>query len=84
MGLIAAIELVADKATKRSFDPLGRVGARAAAFAAEEGLICRALGDTLALCPPLIVTDADIARIIARMGRAITRTGDWAKAEGLV
>ena len=30
------------------------------------------------------VTDADIARIIARMGRAITRTGDWAKAEGLV
>lgn len=84
IGLIAAIEMVADRATKRGFEPAGKVGAGAAAFAAEEGLICRALGDTLALCPPLIVTEADVARILERMGRALERTADWARAEGLV
>lgn len=83
VGLIGAIEMVADKATRRSFDPLGRVGARTMAFAAEEGLICRALGDTLALCPPLIVTRTDIDRILARATRAIERTWDWVRAEGL-
>ncbi|AZB65879.1 aspartate aminotransferase family protein [Cereibacter sphaeroides] len=83
-GLIAAIEMVADRATKRSFEPLGKVGARAAAFAAEEGLLCRALGDTLALCPPLIVTEADVGRILERMGRALDRTATWAQAEGLI
>ncbi|MGP3698131.1 aspartate aminotransferase family protein [Rhodobacter sp. NSM] len=83
-GLIAAVEMVADRKTKRSFEPLGKVGARAAALAAEEGLLCRALGDTLALCPPLIVTEADIARILQRMRRALDRTADWVRSEGLI
>ncbi|WP_226781488.1 aspartate aminotransferase family protein [Oceaniglobus trochenteri] len=76
-GLIAAVELVADKATRRPFDPAGKVGMKAAAIAAEEGLITRALGDTLALCPPLVVTGDDVAQIVQRMTRTIERTHDW-------
>ena len=81
-GLIAGIELVADKATKAPFTPIGRVGAQAAVFGHAEGLIFRAVGDTLALCPPLIVTEADIDEIIARMGRALDRTAEWLAAQG--
>ncbi|MEI4484797.1 aspartate aminotransferase family protein [Frigidibacter sp. MR17.14] len=72
-GLIAAVELVADKATKAMFDPVGKVGARASVIGHEEGLIFRAIGDTLALCPPLICTEADIDEILVRMGRTLDR-----------
>lgn len=73
IGMIAAIELVEDKATRKPFDPVGKVGAMAANFGHEEGLIMRNLGDSLALCPPLIVTEDDVAEIVARMGRVIDR-----------
>ncbi len=81
-GLIAGIELVADKATKAPFTPIGRVGAQAAIFGHAEGLIFRAVGDTLALCPPLIVTEADIDQIVEKMGRALDRTAEWLAAQG--
>ncbi|SNR56717.1 aspartate aminotransferase family protein [Puniceibacterium sediminis] len=83
VGLIAGLELVADKASKRSFTPAGKVSAQAAKFAAQEGLICRNVYETLALCPPLIVTEDDIDQIIERMGRALDLTWEWVQAEGL-
>jgi len=76
-GLICGIELVADKATKRSFDARSKVGIAAANIAAEEGLITRALGDTLALCPPLIVSEDEVTQIVARMTRTVDRLHDW-------
>ncbi len=83
VGLIAGLEMVADKATKRSFTPTGKVSGQVAKFAAQEGLICRAVYDTVALCPPLIVTEDDIDQILARMGRALDLTWDWVQSEGL-
>jgi 4-aminobutyrate---pyruvate transaminase len=54
LGLIGGVELVADKASKRSFNPQHGVGAMAVRFAEEEGLIVRAvIGDVLTLAPPL-------------------------------
>ncbi len=76
-GLIAGIELVADKTTRRAFDLVGKVGDKAADIGHEEGLIMRNLGDTLALCPPLIVTEEDVAEICARMTRVVDRVHDW-------
>ncbi|WP_095589262.1 aspartate aminotransferase family protein [Actibacterium ureilyticum] len=84
VGLIAGIELAKDKAKRQSFEPAGTIAPKVAALAAEEGLICRAVYETVALCPPLIVTEDDIAQILERMGRALDRALDWAKAEGLV
>ena len=82
-GLIGALELVADKASKRPFDPIGRVGAVANRIGHEEGLIFRAIGDQLALCPPLIVTEDDIAEIMARLGRTLDRLPAALAAEGI-
>lgn len=65
VGLVAGVELVADRATKAPRGAVGRLGARAAEMMLEAGVILRAMGDTLALCPPLITTEADIDRILA-------------------
>jgi 4-aminobutyrate--pyruvate transaminase len=84
LGLIGAIELVADKASKRSFDPKSAVAPRAVQLAEEEGLIVRALaGDSISICPPLVITPAEIDELFDRLGRALDRTLDWARRERL-
>jgi len=82
-GLIGAVELVADKATRKPFEKIGRAGAIASAIGHEEGLIFRAIGDQLALCPPLIVTSEDVTEIMKRMGRTLERLPAAVAAEGL-
>jgi 4-aminobutyrate--pyruvate transaminase len=84
MGLIGGVELVADKRSKRSFDPTRTVGARVVRFAEEEGLIVRAvLGDVLTLSPPLIISPAEIDELFDRLMRALDKTLEWAKRERL-
>ena len=73
VGLIGALEFVADKATKAAFDPPGSRGARIAELCHEEGLIIRAIGDVIAFCPPLIISPADIDELFDRFGRALKR-----------
>ncbi len=83
-GLIGAVELVADKATRRPFEKIGKAGALASVIGHEEGLIFRAIGDQLALCPPLIVTSDDVDEIMVRMRRTLSRLPAAVAAEGLV
>ncbi|OSI30539.1 aspartate aminotransferase family protein [Bradyrhizobium canariense] len=83
VGLICAVELVADKASKRPFSKPGRVGTLAMQIGHEQGLIFRSIGDTLALCPPLIVTEDQISEIVARMHRVLTLTVAQIKALGI-
>jgi len=80
-GLIAAVELVADPETKRPFADAGKVGAEAFRVAHSEGLIFRAIGDTLALCPPLIISANEIDLIVERMHRVVDRVSDWIRSE---
>ncbi len=77
VGLIGAAELVADKATKRAFRPELGVGAMVAKFCEEEGLIVRAMGDAIALCPPLIITEAEIGEMFARLRRGLDKAEAW-------
>lgn len=73
VGLIGALELMADKATRTPFDVERKAGYRLAALALEEGLIVRAMGDTIGLCPPLIITKAELDDLYARLTRAMDR-----------
>jgi 4-aminobutyrate---pyruvate transaminase len=85
IGLIGGLEIVADKATKRQFDVKQMVAAKAVSFAQGEGLIVRFLaGDRIAVCPPLIITEADIDELFDRLARALDRTADWITREGLM
>jgi 4-aminobutyrate--pyruvate transaminase len=83
VGLIAAAELVRDKASKASFDPKQGVGPLFAARAQEHGLIVRALGDTVALCPPLIITGDEIDEMLGRFGRALNDTATAISRAGM-
>jgi len=58
VGLIGAIELVADKAERQNFDAHQKIGVRLAKLAEKHGVIARALADTLAFSPPLVITEA--------------------------
>lgn len=78
VGLIGAVQLMADKAEKRGFDPAQGVGARCAEFAHERGLIVRPLpGDGIAFSPPLIISQAEVDEMLDRFGLALADTTAW-------
>ncbi len=61
------------------------VAARYTAAARPEGLIVRYLaGDTVSLCPPLIISPQELGLLFERLGRALDRTLAWARSERLV
>jgi len=73
VGLLAAVEFVADKAERRLFDPKLKVGPQVATAAVEHGLIARAMpqGDILGFAPPLCLTKDEADRIVAMTKNAV-------------
>lgn len=78
VGLLGAIEFVADRQTKRRFDPQLKVGARVSKAARDQGLIARAMphGDILGFAPPLVVTENEIDEIVDLAYRATKQVMD--------
>ena len=83
IGLIGAVELVADKSTKAPFESAWGVGAFLAQRAHEHGLILRALGDCVAFCPPLIINETEIDLMIERFALALEDTAVMVRERGL-
>ena len=81
-GLIAGLELVEDKASKRPFDPQLKVGARVFARGHDNGLIVRAIGDTIALCPPMIITEEQVQEVIRRLKKTLDDVATQLAADG--
>ncbi|MDQ1081914.1 aminotransferase [Pseudoroseomonas cervicalis] len=77
VGLIAGVELMADKATRTPFPAARKAALLVQRKAEAEGLILRAIGDRIAFSPPLIITEAEIAELCARFGRALDAA--WAE-----
>jgi 4-aminobutyrate--pyruvate transaminase len=72
IGLIAAVELVEDKAARRNFAPARKVGAKFVKLAEQHGLISRAMVlDSIGFSPPLVITRAEIDEMLDRFGRAL-------------
>ncbi|MES1989838.1 MAG: aminotransferase [Pseudomonadota bacterium] len=82
-GLIGAVELVAEKSSKTNFDVKAGMGAVLQRACEANGLILRAIGDTVAFCPPLIVKEADIDDIFDRATKALDETEAFVTKEGL-
>jgi 4-aminobutyrate--pyruvate transaminase len=81
-GLIAGVELVAEKAARRPFEPAGTAGGYLYQRAHHHGLIVRNIVDTIAFCPPLIATEADIDRIVDRFEASLADTQSWLHEQG--
>jgi 4-aminobutyrate---pyruvate transaminase len=72
VGLIGAVELVADKKTHANFDPKLKIGARLTKLCEANGVIGRALpNDALAFSPPLIISEAEIKEMLDGVGKAL-------------
>ena len=83
VGLLGGIQLVKNKATKKTFKAKQGVAAKAAQLCQEEGLLLRGLpGDTLAICPPLVIDGAEVNALFDMAERGLDRTEAWARAEG--
>jgi 4-aminobutyrate--pyruvate transaminase len=81
VGLIGAVELVADKPAGTPFDPALKVGAHAAKRAEAHGLIVRALIDNVvAVCPPLIITPDQLDALFDALTAALDDTAAWVRA----
>jgi len=83
-GMIAAVEMVSNKQTGAGFDNAA-VGAFAMQACQNNGMITRAVaGNSLALCPPLIVTEAQIDEMIEKLAKSLDETLDFVTKEGLL
>ncbi len=77
VGLVIGIEMMADKATRTPFDPARKAGAIADKHARAHGLIMRSIGDRIAFSPPLIITEAEVDDLAARLQKILDAT--WAE-----
>ena len=81
LGLIGAIELAADPAQHKPFDPKRGVGAYFVNRAQEHGLIVRVLiGDVIAFSPPLIISETEIDTLLERTSLALADTLAWVES----
>lgn len=72
IGMIGAVEFVADRAARKNFEPGAKVGARLSKLCEQHGVIARTLAnDTLAFSPPLIMTVAEVDEMLDRVGTAV-------------
>jgi 4-aminobutyrate--pyruvate transaminase len=76
-GLIGAVELVADKDLGTPFPAEKGVGAYCMGRCEAHGLILRSLGDSMAICPPLIISDAQIDELFSKLTLALNETQAW-------
>jgi len=84
MAFIGAVELVRSKKTEEAFDPAANIGLFAERRCLSHGAILRALGDVIAIAPPLIADDATIETILQKLTVALDETLLYAEQNGYV
>lgn len=85
IGLMWAIELVADKESRRMLNKTGAAGNEFALAAERAGLIVRnvAKGDAIAVAPPLIINAEEVDELLLRLERALDETIEYIEKRGL-
>ena len=74
IGLVGAIEIVADKDSRERFDKKFRAGTICREACIQAGLVMRAVGDTMIVSPPLIISREQIDEMIDKAGQALDAT----------
>ena len=73
VGLLGAIELVQDKATRKRYEGRG-VGMICRQFCFANGLIMRAVGDTMIISPPLVISKDEIDELVTKARKCLDLT----------
>jgi adenosylmethionine-8-amino-7-oxononanoate aminotransferase len=90
LGLMVAVELVADRGTRTPFPRSARLTERAVAAARERGLLLYSStgcvdgieGDLVMLGPPLVVTDAEVDEMVELTAQAVEAATSWPRTPG--
>jgi len=70
-GLMVAVELVADRATKAAFDPAKKIINKVRAELEARGVFTRNMRDILAFAPPLVITETQVDKLVEATRGAI-------------
>ena len=73
VGMLGAIELVQDKATRKCYEGRG-VGMICRQFCFDNGLIMRAVGDTMIISPPLVISKDEIDELVTKARKCLDLT----------
>ena len=77
-GMMAGVELVADRESRRPFPASRSMGREVCRLCREQGVLLRPLGDVVVVMPPLAVSLEEIDRIGATLEAALRRAGESA------
>jgi len=82
LGLIAAVEIVRDRERRAAFPEAMKVPWRVRQAALARGVILRASGDLIAICPPFVVTREQIDAIVGALDEAIAEVASELERSG--
>jgi putrescine---pyruvate transaminase len=71
LGLMAAVEMVANKETREAYPAGARIAPRVLSAARERGVLFRNRGDVVMMAPPLVVSADQVDRMVAVLGESI-------------
>ena len=71
IGLIAGVELYKDPKNKTPFEEVGKAGKLLSDVCQSNGLIVRPILDTIALCPPLIISEKEIDELTEKLRKSL-------------
>ena len=81
LGLIGAVEIVSRKGTNERFGGKeGHAGPAVRDACIRNGLMVRAIRDSIVMCPPLIITHAEIDRLVDILDRSMTEAASELRA----
>ena len=81
VGLMGALEFVADKAGRTPFEKPGTLGGRIAADLQAQGVLLRALGDTLVVAPPLVIGEDELEEVLDALESTLGRIAEPEQAQ---
>lgn len=86
VGLVGALELSPDKVSRAPFTKVkkGTVGTIARDFSFSNGLVMRAVGDTMIICPPLVISHAEVDELIDKVQLTLDMTHNKVKEPGYI
>ena len=73
-GLMGAVEIVCNKSSRERFPKEQKAGERCRDFCLENGLVMRAVGDSMIVAPPLIIEKNQIDELVEKAHRSLDLT----------
>jgi putrescine aminotransferase len=83
LGMLCALEIVQDRTARRFFEPRGETGQVCRNFCFENGLVMRAVQDTMIVAPPLIISREQVDELVEKAWRCLDLTAKAIGAKAL-